>query len=59
MYSYPNMIPLNAPAVERIVKSVEPFAFDRLYGGWWDSIAPTDGKTIVKRSAERYIKAIR
>src|SRR5437867_5424059 len=29
MYSYPNLIPLNAPAVERIVQSVEPFAFER------------------------------
>ena len=58
MYSYPNMIPLNARSVERIVAAVEPFAFDRLYGGWWDSIAPTDAKGIIKRSAERYIKAI-
>ena len=58
MYSYPNMIPLNARAVERIVKAVEPFAFDRLYGGWWDYIMPADAKSAVKRSAERYIKAI-
>ena len=58
MYSYPNMIPLNARAVERIVKAVEPFAFDRLYGGWWDYIMPTDAKSAVKYSAERYIKAI-
>lgn len=58
MYSYPNMIPLNARAIERIVQAVEPFEFDRLYGGWWDSIMPTDAKSAVKRSAERYIKAI-
>ena len=59
MYSYPNMIPLNASAVERIVRSVEPFAFDRIYGGWWDYVVSTDAKAAVKRSAERYIKAIR
>jgi hypothetical protein len=58
MYSYPNMIPLNPPAIERIVRAVEPFVFDRLYGGWWDSICPSDGKAVVRRSAERYIKAI-
>ncbi len=58
MYSYPNMIPLNARTVERIVQVVEPFAFDRLYGGWWDYLIPTDAKSAVKRSAERYIKAI-
>lgn len=59
MYSYPNLIPLNAKAVERIVESVEPYAFDRVYGGWWDSIVRTDAKAAVKRSAERYIRAIR
>ena len=58
MYSYPNMIPLNASAVERIVGAVEPFDFDRIYGGWWDSIVASEAKTAVKRSAERYIKAI-
>ena len=58
MHSYPNMIPLNARTVERIVQAVEPFEFDRLYGGWWDSIMPADAKPAVRRSAERYIKAI-
>jgi hypothetical protein len=46
MYSYPNMIPLNKRAIERI-----------LNGGWWDYLV-TDAKSAVKRSAERYIKAI-
>jgi len=59
MYSYPNMIPLNSRAVERIVQAVEPFAFDRIYGGWWDYLVAPDAKSAVKRSAERYIKAIR
>ena len=58
MYSYPNMIPLNAKKVAHIVESVEPYDFDRIYGGWWDSIVKTDAKAAVKRSAERYIKAI-
>jgi hypothetical protein len=59
MYSYPNMIPLNQRAVERIVESVEPFEFDRLYGGWWDYVMSSGAKQAVRRSAERYIKAIR
>jgi len=59
MYSYPNLIPLNANAVKHIVEAVEPYAFDRLYGGWWDSIVRRDAKAAVKRSAERYIRAIR
>src|SRR6185503_13262210 len=56
MYSYPNMIPLNASAVKRIVNAVEPLAFDRLYGGWWDLVVGSDAKAAVKRSVERYIK---
>ena len=57
MYSYPNMIPLNQRAVERIVHSVEPFDFELIYGGWWDYLV-IDAKSAVKRSAERYIRAI-
>jgi len=58
MYSYPNMIPLNAKKVQHIVEAVEPLAFDRLYGGWWDLVVRSDAKAAVNRSAERYIKAI-
>ncbi len=58
MYSYPNIIPLNATSVRGIVKSIEPYPFDRLYGGWWDSIVPTDAQAAVNRSADRYIQAI-
>jgi hypothetical protein len=57
MYSYPNMIPLNRGAIERIVNAVEPYEFEALYGGWWDYHVK-DAKAAVKRSAERYIQAI-
>ncbi len=59
MYSFPNLIPLNAKAVERIVKAVKPFAFDRIYAGWWDRVLDGDAKAAVQRSAERYIAAMR
>jgi glyoxylase-like metal-dependent hydrolase (beta-lactamase superfamily II) len=58
MYSYPNLIPLNRAAVERIVAAVEPFTYDRLYSGWWDKVIANDAKNAVQRSAERYIRAI-
>ena len=58
MYSYPNMIPLNPKRVQHIIDVVEPYAFDRIYGGWWDSIVHSDAKAAAKRSAERYIRAI-
>ena len=58
MYSYPNYIPLSASAIERIVKAVEPLDYDRVYGALWDMVFERDGKAVVKRSAERYLRAI-
>jgi hypothetical protein len=58
MYSYPNMIPLAARAVRGIVAAVTPFAFDRIYGAWWERVLDHDAKAAVERSAERYITAI-
>ena len=58
MYSYPNYIPLAAPAIKQIVKAVEPFPYERVYGAFWDTVIERDGKAVVKRSAERYLRAI-
>jgi len=58
MYSYPNMIPLDAAAVEHIVQSVTPWHFDRIYSAWFDLVVRQDAKAAVTRSAERYIRAI-
>jgi glyoxylase-like metal-dependent hydrolase (beta-lactamase superfamily II) len=59
MYSYPNFIPLSAQAVEQIASAVAPFAFDRLYGAWWDRLIARDAKQAVARSAARYIDIVR
>ncbi len=59
MYSFPNLVPLNARSVERIVKSIRAYPFDRIYAGWWDRVLDHDAKAAVQRSAERYIAAIR
>lgn len=58
MYSYPNLIPLPASIIRRIVSAVEPFEFERIYGAWWNKIVTTDAKAAVRRSAERYIRAL-
>ena len=58
MYSYPNLIPLPPALVRQVVAAVEPFAYDRIYGAWWDRIISTRAKDAVARSAERYIAAI-
>jgi glyoxylase-like metal-dependent hydrolase (beta-lactamase superfamily II) len=59
MRSYPNMVPLSAPAVERIGTTLEPFAFDAIYGAFFDRNIAQGGKQAIKRSVERYVAAIR
>ncbi len=56
MRSYPNHIPLPADEIRRIVASVRPYVFDRIYGGWWDRVTASDGKGAVERSARRYLR---
>ncbi len=61
MYSYPNYIPLNAPAIRRAMECLDPLAFDRVYGAFFirgRGIVPDRGKEVVRHSADRYIKAI-
>lgn len=58
MYSYPNLIPLPAREVRRIADAVAPYAFDRIYGAWWDRVVDRDAHAAVARSAARYIAAI-
>jgi hypothetical protein len=59
MRSFPNFIPMSAPAVERIVRALEPYAFETVHGAFMDRTVWKDGKGVVKRSAERYIRWIR
>ena len=56
--SYPNLIPLGASAIRRIVERIEPFPFQKIYGGWWQANVLADGKAAVARSAQRYLCAI-
>ncbi len=58
MTSYPNLIPMSAAQVRRIVEAVEPFEFDRIYGGWWGRNVMSGAKDAVRRSAERYVRHI-
>jgi hypothetical protein len=58
MYSYPNLIPLPPSKVERIAAALAPFEFDSIYGAWWDLFIEADGSNIVRRSAERYVRAV-
>ncbi len=58
MRSYPNLIPLPAREVARIRDALALYEFDRLYGGWWNRVVRAGAKEKVRRSAERYIRAI-
>lgn len=58
MYSFPNYIPLPASAIERTVRAIEPFKYDRIYGAFWDMVIERDATAALKRSAVRYLRAI-
>lgn len=58
MRSYPNYVPLDAGTVRRIGAAVDPFAFDRVYGAFWDSTIERDAKAAVARSVDRYVRAL-
>jgi hypothetical protein len=59
MYSYPNLIPLPTSTVTRIADAALAYEFDRIYGGWFDKVVPTGAREVVRRSAERYVAALR
>jgi hypothetical protein len=59
MWSFPNFIPLSAPRVEGVINSLTPYKFDRVHGAFTDRTIWSDGKGVVERSAERYLKIIR
>lgn len=58
MYSYPNLIPLPVFEVDRITAAIAPFAFERLYGGWWHTVVADRADAKVARSARRYKEAL-
>jgi len=58
MYSYPNLIPLPAAKVEAIGSALAPFAFDSIYGAWWDRTIERGGSAVVRRSVDRYVRAV-
>jgi glyoxylase-like metal-dependent hydrolase (beta-lactamase superfamily II) len=59
MYSYPNLIPLGEQAIQRIVETLRPYRFARIYGGWNGRVVAVEGSDAVERSASRYLQFIR
>jgi glyoxylase-like metal-dependent hydrolase (beta-lactamase superfamily II) len=59
IWSAPNHLPLSERAVRGIAEAVSPYAFERVYGGWWTPVVRHDGADVVRRSARRYIELLR
>ena len=58
MRSYPNFIPLSQREVEHIGKALGPYAFDVIYGHYFDRVIPKDAKAVLQKSVARYMAAI-
>jgi hypothetical protein len=58
MWSYPNLIPLPAREVARIRDQIGVYSFDRVYGAFWDRVIGEAAHSKVRRSADRYIRAL-
>ena len=59
MWSYPNLVPLPEAEVARMAAAVAPYRYEAIYGAWWGTVIERDGPAIVRRSAERYGRAVR
>ena len=55
MWSYPNMMPLPAKEVGRLVQRLAPWRYERIYGAFAGQEVMHDGPGIVARSAARYV----
>jgi glyoxylase-like metal-dependent hydrolase (beta-lactamase superfamily II) len=59
LWSAPNRLPLPEREVRAVVGAVQPYSFDRIYGGWWQPVIRRDARRILESSAERYIQFLR
>ena len=58
MWSFPNLIPLSAGSVRRVVAAVKPLSYDRVYGAFFGRVIRERAQAVVARSAERYIASL-
>ena len=59
MRSYPNFIPLSAREVEAIGAAMAPFAFDKIYGHYFDRVIASGAKDVLEKSVARYVAAVK
>ncbi|MGH7040635.1 MAG: MBL fold metallo-hydrolase, partial [Acetobacteraceae bacterium] len=58
MRSYPDLIPLDAGTVRTIAERLDPWAYEPVYGAWWERVISSGGKAAVAYSVRRYIDAV-
>jgi hypothetical protein len=58
MRSYPNLIPLSARTVRHIGAALEPFAFETIYGHYFDRVIAKDAKAVLAASVASYVAAV-
>lgn len=59
VWSAPNRLPLPEAAVRQVNRAVQPYSFDRIYGGWWTPVVRQHARQILEASASRYIQFLR
>ncbi len=58
-WSAPNRLPLPEREVRRIVDALAPYAFHRIYAGWWSPVLRAGAKPLLARCADRYVAFLR
>src|SRR5437764_1394848 len=58
MWSYPNYLPLPAFAVRRMQDRLGAYAFDAVYGAFWDAEITEGGQAAVAESFRRYLSML-
>ena len=58
MRSYPNFIPLSARTLEHIGAALRSFAFETIYGHYFDRVIAKDAKDVLEASITRYAAAV-
>jgi glyoxylase-like metal-dependent hydrolase (beta-lactamase superfamily II) len=54
MWSYPNLVPVDAATLDGMASRLESLRFDRIYGAFPGTVVPAGGKEAVTRSFARY-----
>jgi hypothetical protein len=49
---------LSARTVEHIGAALKPFAFETIYGHYFDRVIANDAKAVLEKSVARYVAAV-